>query len=492
MAEQEHPHHPARRWATLCAPYVFPAYPSILLMLGVLFAYRAAFLYVDWLALAYSCALGAAGLLFPRMNSPTKEPALPRRVRAWCAASVAGSTLWFGLTGLVDVHSMTRRTLDYYDQGAYLISALNVHACGGPLGALAKCFQGAFPATDRDPLFLLILAPFASPGPEFFETGKLIALACGVLAVASAGIVVWRLFDPIAAAVAAHALAMNHFLLKHSAIVNCEPLYVALTMWAAYFAVRGVRRRRLWPASGAFVGLAHLCKGSGILMTPAFGLAAWAALGRRVWREKYVYLFFAAFVVVCLPFFANAAIRYGDPLYNPNSHYMWADSWVEATSLTPAELRQRTFLYYVRTHTARAGFARLWKGVKTVGEYFVNIADLRIFLLKYARGGVVLLLAGAALLADPDRFRKTFFLTLIPLFFLLIGWLQGIGTSEKHILPLVPFVFAYFGRFLSQCCVAGDLKAARRAAIAYALASWLGVVMIVALKGHRLFAPTSL
>ena len=452
----------------------------------MLVAYRTAFFAVEWLALAYSCALAAAALAFRRLRRADARP--PARSRAWVvyAASIVLSTVLFALTGLMKVRGMTERTLPWYDQGAYIIGARAVHDAGGPLGALGRCFVGKFPQTRRDPLFLLVCAPFADEGASVFESGKLAALTCGVLAVASAGFVAWRLFNPVAGVVTAFGLSMNHFVLQHSALMNCEPLYMLLSVWAVYFIVAGAQRRRLWIVAGVLTGLAHMAKGSGILLVGAFAVAAVWTLRWRVFREKYVYLFFLAFLLTSSPFLIDATIKHGNPLYNVNSHLMWADTWDEATSMTPEQLAQANAWGYLRQHGVMHAWHRLRPGMFIVSSYFVNTAELRILLLKYARGDAVLLLALLAWLFDRNRFRQVFFLALIPMFLLLIGWLHAIGTSERHILPLVPFTFAYFGDFLSK--LQTDESAHRRIAWAHVVAAAACILFMLVVKGHRIFA----
>ena len=477
---------------------MFPAYPAVLLTGAMLCAYSVAFLQVNQLALVYSCALAATGLGVRCLRRSglgwgNNGPRLPRHVLAICAGSIALSTLLFGLAGLVELHSMTRLTLPFYDQEAYLKGALDVRDAGGALGSLAGCFLGDFPATRRDPLFLLVIAPFAHGGQSLFEAGKHISLLCGTLAVASAGFVGWRLFSPVVGVTTAFCLSMNHYLLKHSALVNCEPLYVLLSVWAVYCIVAGATRRPLWVAGGVLAGLANLCKGSGILIAAAFGLAVLWTLRWRALRDKHVYLFVLAFVLTCSPFMVNATVQHGNPLHNPNGQLMWADTWQDASRLTPAELERSTLWQYMRRRTPTEAWLRLSQGLQTVAGYFVTTAQLRLLLLKYAEAGPILVLACLALLFDPQRFRRAFFLALVPLFFLLIGWLHPIGTSERHILPLVPFVFAYFGQFLSQAASAGELTpaiAARRAGLAHAVAGAVGVVFMLAVKGHRIFTTT--
>ena len=469
-----------------------------LLATAMLLVYPFAFLHVEWLTLVYSCTLVVAALGFRRLRRGKREArgdgaALTRRTRTICGVSIGLSSVLFLLAGLVDLHSMTRLTLPYYDQEAYLAGAVAIKNLGGSLAAVGRCFVGGFINTRRDPLFLLLIAPFASEDPAFFEVGKYISLFWGTLAVASAGIVTWKLFNPIAGVTAALCLSMNHFLLKHSALVNCEPFYVFLITWAVYFVMAGGKKRRLWIVGGALTGLANLAKGSGILFMGAFGVAAVVTMGKRVVREKHVYLFFAAFFAVCLPFMVDTAVKYGNPFYNPNAKLMWADCWDEAQHLTPEQLQTMGFLPYLRTHTFQQAWARLWGGFQAVSDYFLSTGELRVMLLKYAHGTPVVLLALLALAYDEDRFRQVFFLAVVPVFYLLVGWLWGIGTSERHVLPLVPFVFAYFGDFLSKACIAPEScreRATRRVALGHAVAGAMGIVLMLVMKGHRIFTTT--
>ena len=481
-----------QRWADAA----FPAYPAMLLTLAVWFAYRIAFLNVEWLALAYSCALAATALGFRQLR--TREsgcdaggPLWPRQVRITCGASIGASAALFALAGLVSLHSMTRLTLPYYDQEAYIGGAIAVRDCGGPLGALGRCFTGQFPHSNREPLFLLVLSSFAHEGPSFFETGKYVTLVCGVLAVASAGIVAWKVFNPVAGVVTCFCLSMNHFTLQHSTLVSSEPLSMFFTIWALYFILAGVKRRRLWIIGGAMAGLAHLSKSTGILLCGAFAVAVLAMLRGKAFREKHSYLFVAAFVLACMPFFVNATVRYGNPLYVPKGAFIWADSWDEASKITPERLPQYTFLNYVRTHRLAEAWSRLWSGARGVARCTRNLAELRILLLKYTYGGSVLLLAGIALLFDPDRFRRTFFVAFGAMFGALLSWHSAINLSERHLLPLLPFVFAYFGQFLSQVCVPPRAPAAaRRVALAHIVAACVGIVFMLVVKGHRIFTTT--
>ena len=502
---------PWTRWLELA----LPAYAAGLLALGLALGwvlrltlgyeglYSFAYLGAEWLALACTAglvawgyvrasALAEAGLSSRGAGRQASTRPVDRPTAILCALAIAVSCLVFVLVGVISLRSTSRLTLPYNDQGAYLEGAALIHAQGGPLAALGRCFAGEFIQTRRDPLFLLVLAPFAPDGAASFETGKAIALVCGTLAVLSAGFVVWRLFSPAAAVVAVFGLSMNRFLVQHSTLVNCEPLYVLLSVWTVYLMVEGLKRRRLWIAAGVVAGLAHLCKGSGILFVAAFGVAALVTLKWQALRDKHVWGFALAFVTVLLPFLVDATVKHGNPLHNPNAKLMWADSWDEATKLTPEQLERLGPWTYARTHTAAQAWARMRGGIREVSRYFVTTSDLRILplLRMYASGAAVLLLAGLALAFDRNRFRQAIVLCVVPLFYLLIGWLQGIGTSERHILPLVPFVFAYFGQFISGACAgddAGRSRAWRRVAAAHLVAGLACVLLLLVMNSRLIF-----
>ncbi len=474
-----------------------PGYVGGLMALGMLVAFGPTFLAREYVALAYSVLLVASGLAFRRLRRAGASAPLDRLTKRLCAASVAVSTLIFAIAGLISVHSTRPRTLPWYDQGAYLVDAAKIRDMGGPFVALGRCFRGEYVKSDRDPLFSLVLSPFAvgeRQSVQFFERAKLVAWGFGVLAVGSAGFVVWRLFSPAAAVVAVFGLSMNHFLLQHSSLVNCEPLYVLLAVWAVYLMVLGVERRWLWTAAGAVTGLAHMSKGSGILFAGAFAVAAAVKLRGRVLREKHVYGFGLAFFLVLTPFLWHNAVKYGNPLYNPNAKLMWADNWGHATSLSPEQVQQLGFWPYMQKHTLGEVASRMFTGLMEVRRYFVTTGELRVMKLKYAYGGCVVLLAVLGWVFDRDRFRQCLFAAVVVFFFLLIGWLRGIGTSEKHILPLVPFVYAYFGHLLSEACVAGEAGRApawRRAAIVHLAAGVLCILLLVITKWERLFTSLS-
>ena len=460
---------------------------------GLVAVYRTVFLHREWIEWPYSFGLaaGALGYMLLARRGRQEEPVArwPRRVRRPAAVSIAVSTLLFALCGLVAVHGMRPRTIPYYDQEAYIAGAMAVRGCGGPWAAVAKCFVGGFPESNREPLALLILSPFARGELELFEAGKHVTLLWGVLAVASAGFVGWRIFGPAAGVVAAFGLSMNHFTLQHSALVSSESLFVLATVWSAYFVVVGLKRRWLWPLGGMLAGLAYLSKAPGMLLCGAFAAAAAASLRWSALREKHCYLFVAGFVLVCLPFFVDGMLKYGSPIHTPKSSYMWADSWDEVAAMTPEQHRQLSLASYARTHTFAQAWRRMYMGLWYVRGCFVSTSELRVLLVKYASGVPIALLALIGLVLDRDTFRRTFFLALLALFSVLLAWHSAINLSERHVLALLPFLFCYFGQFLADVLGAAGMSppaAARRVALVHLFAGVAGIVCMLALKGHRL------
>ena len=255
--------------------------------------------------------------------------------------------------------AILRRDADpaWQDTDGYLSHAIYVAEHGGVIGFLKESFAGTFPFTERHPLYLLMLAPFASQTADFFWTAKLLNLATGLVVLLT---LVWMVADRFgrpAALLAGVAYGVSNSLVIASSHVNHEPqftLCLLFTWWfltrprvdpvAATPALPADMPQATWPwaAAGACLGLAYLVKSSALLAAVAIAAAVvwhagWRSLGRR-----HAWVLFAVAALVCSPLLARNLLAFGQPFYEGvNSHIMWLDDWSDLG-------RGDTVLYYDR------------------------------------------------------------------------------------------------------------------------------------------------
>ena len=101
------------------------------------------------------------------------------------------------------------------------------------------------------PLPVVATTLFALAGSAAPLLWLVVARAGGLLALAGAAVLARRLAGPVAAVVAAAAMAITDWWLFNSALGNSEPLFAAATLWAILAHLAGRHRAALWLAVAA-------------------------------------------------------------------------------------------------------------------------------------------------------------------------------------------------------------------------------------------------
>ena len=266
------------------------------------------------------------------------------------ALLTAGFTLW--TYGQVKVAT----AVIWEDTPGYLGHALYIAEHGGFWGFLREAYGGVFPITERHPLYLLMIAPFAARTPEFFWNAKLVNLATGVAILVSVLWMVERRYGRGPALIAGVLYSLSNSLLTASSHVDNEPVFVLCALWAWWFltavprvataepapdAEHDVARSSLkisdmpsswtsWAIGGALVGLAYLAKSPAILIAVSVVAAATWHAGLRFLADRRFAAFVVSLLVVSSPLVVRNIIGFGTPLYEGiNSHVMWLEDGSE-------------------------------------------------------------------------------------------------------------------------------------------------------------------
>ncbi len=197
----------------------------------------------------------------------------------------AGYTLWtYGELRVALLPS-------WQDTQGYLSHALYIAERGGFIGFLRESFAGTFPITERHPLYMLLLAPFASREEQFFWIAKMVSLVTSLAVLASIVWMVKERYGRWPALLTGLVYAMSRSLVVAASHVDNEPQFVLCALWAWWFLTEPARADSSarestegfpaaplgmpqsigrWILGGVFVGLAYLAKSPAILI--AFGV----------------------------------------------------------------------------------------------------------------------------------------------------------------------------------------------------------------------------
>jgi len=265
----------------------------------------------------------------------------------------------------------------------------------------------------------------------------------GAAAVVITFFVMGRLFGPLTGILTTFLLILNPLFLEYSSSVACETLLICFVLLWWYFTVRGFKHGKAWIAAGAFAGLAFLTKGTGLFLPIGFIFAGLFMRKLRLFKDKFFWLFFLAFVFVSFPLLARNTVLYKNPVYNKaaDSVYLWSDSTEDRYSLDPAR-RRPTIITYFTTHTPWDILQRVAEGMEaearvvlqTIGPRGLKLYHIPFFM-------VLFLLFLVAYIKDPRRERKIITATTFIFFFLFFSWYLTRGY--RFILPLVPIIYAY-------------------------------------------------
>ncbi len=228
----------------------------------------------------------------------------------------------------------------WQDTSGYLAHALYIAEHGGFWGFLRECFAGTFPITERHPLYMLMLAPFAERTADFFVIAKVIDLITGLAVLLSFIWMVTRRYGRGPALIAGLLYAVSNSLVIASSHVNNEMQFVLCTLWTWWFLTEPSAQqdsRDDMPAApvryalaGLWLGLAYLAKSPAILMGVAVVVAAvWHTRFKFV-ADKRLWIFLAVTALISSPLVIRNLIGFGTLFYEGiNSHIMWIDKWTD-------------------------------------------------------------------------------------------------------------------------------------------------------------------
>ncbi len=257
--------------------------------------------------------------------------------RGWWATVallVAGFLIW------TSGELLQATSARWQDTSGYLAHALYIAEHGGFWGFLRECFTGTFPITERHPLYMLMLAPFAERTAGFFMIAKVIDLMTGLAVLLSLIWMVMRRYGQGPALIAGVLYAMSSSLVVASSHVDNDMQFVLCTLWTWWLLTEPAApqdSRDAMPAAttrfalaGLWLGLAYLAKSPAVLMGVAVVVAGlWWTRARFV-ADRRVWLFLAVTALVSSPLVVRNLIGYGTPFYEGiNSHIMWIDRWTD-------------------------------------------------------------------------------------------------------------------------------------------------------------------
>jgi hypothetical protein len=371
------------------------------------------------------------------------------------------------------------------DQSAYVQYAKDVYAN----------WHGQSPPIigdrNRMPLYPAFQSLFYAPSmsdEEFFRTGKTTSIALSVALL----LIVWAVsrstLPPLASVTVTLVAAFTCFVFK-AGYFQADLTYSTLHFVVFVASCRllslppGPRAVAMGTLTGAMAALAHLTKAA---MLPMVALVIACLLvaplaGRRAgkhspagrygrataWRVCSAAALAAAFMLVLWPYLSTSKRVFGQYFYNVNStFYMWYDEWGDAIKGTrahgdrigpptlPADQLPGPLKYW-REHSVGDIGARLAGGFRQI------VVDLwsRFWALKFA----VLFVALALIAIWPRR-------TMVPV------------LARNH-LPLVGFVFLYFGAYLTLAAFYAPISGTGVAR--FTLAMFLPLLLVASVLWHH-------
>lgn len=342
------------------------------------------------------------------------------------------------------------------DTSAFFQYVLEVRAQGGAWDFMVSLLSGSFLPANQHPLFPFVISLFFEHSTGYFVAVKTLNLVFGGIFLGIFYYLMKREAGPLAAIVAGVLLVANDTFMIQASMVSCEPMLVIFTTLSFYLLVKGVDDNRLWAPAGVFIALSFLVKGSGMFIIFGFGLFLLADVRLRFWvllKNKYLWLFLAAFVVVALPLLARNTIAYKFPFYNYNTKYLAMDAEERRVS------EERTFWDILQKdpseHAERfaKGTARQFR-ILLHSLYSFSIHEVPKFtrdtaspVRKAAAGSVAALVFAAGVFgfarAPIGRRRKLLTGLLVFGFYLPLSWYSIIAPNRRYILP-VSLLFVAF------------------------------------------------
>ena len=348
------------------------------------------------------------------------------------------------------------------DQGAFLITAREIHEHGGWTGLWSDLWSGRFAESNRHPLLLAIqsLHPTVTFG----------RWASCVLASVTSGlalVIVWRRMGPLTAGWLAVLLGTNGAWLYHAPRLVCESLLTGLAGLAWLMLLREEHRessvgdrvpeeivaelsghppsaiRPLLRSSlvGVLLGLAYLTKGTGLLLLAGTGLAygvltLWPRGERRPGIASTVTLVLA-FLITASPLLVRNQIRFGSATYNINSYLLWVDAYESPIALAERMTVPEARAAYLATHSVtdlieREATGLAWEafiGLRTLGP--APWDDARVLF------GLPLFTLGLLGLCHTPRLPALVLVCWTGMMWVVMAWYVPIAAGDRFMMPLL-------------------------------------------------------
>ncbi len=332
------------------------------------------------------------------------------------------------------------------DQGAFLITAREIHDRGGMLQLSNDLWSGRFTESNRHPLMLALLS--LNPTED---GGRLISVAAASVTFLLILILVWREMGAFTAGLLSVLIGINGAWLYHAPRIVCESLLTGLAglLWLSLIppretsdpttprSISGVNA----VITGGLCGLAYLTKGTGLLLfggiVLAFvGMALTHPAQRRNWGVALV-IFMASFVVVSSPLLVRNQIRFGSPTYNVNSYLLWVDAYESPNAMADRMTLREARSAYLASHSPSDIIKREFTGL--VWEAFIGLRTLGTAPGSDARlliGVPIFLLALMGLIRQPRVSILVLVLwTLIT--WGVMAWYVPIAAGDRFVMPLL-------------------------------------------------------
>lgn len=330
---------------------------------------------------------------------------------------------------------------------------------------------------NRMPLYPALMSLFYKPDMSddaFFEIGKNVGIAIGLLGLAVVYLVFSQVSRPVDA-LAGTLVAMFTVFVYKAPYFQAEVLFYTINLVLFYLLLQLVRKPQVRTAAlaGLVGGVAHLTKAS---VLPAVLLAAAAVVVRGVlglWRHRAVdsapygsspsrlvlshlscaLVLLGCFTLVIFPYIRTSKERFGQYFYNVNStFYMWYDSWEEAKGGTRAhgdrvgwpqmpEDQIPSFQKYVREHSLAEITKRFTSGIRELRSWVIRSYGYAEFFMAYAVALVLLFIQAArrGQSFSLSRLHPAVLLFIVGYFIgytLLYAWYTPIAGGDRLILSL--------------------------------------------------------
>jgi len=395
------------------------------------------------------------------------------------------------------------------DEAAFFDETCWIAEHGGARAFPRALFSGRYPYDNRHPLMQWLASPLArrdAKAIRILRAAKAVLAAAALAAVW--GLLRLRLRAEYALALTA-LLALTENWSHRGAAFVIEPINFALVL-AAWALIAGVwRPRGRWFWAGAMVGLAHLAKGTGMLLLFALVPALLIAAAFR-WKRRSGFLRIArsrvaragalllvGFLITGGPWLWRNVVRFGHPFHSFNNALMWMDGDPDWQRPPPeGDPKAFTLRGYLRRHSAGDIVRRIAYGVwhqarRTLGFFAADRSFGRAVRGVTALLSLAVVLAGfRAMALRRHTWRSAYSVALLAMSFALFAWYSMITVSSRFMATFAAVVgwWAFhagaggLNRFLQE-------RPAARAVAATAMAGIVAALLLVQGDLGRLGPP---